>query len=86
MYKTLSDREREDAIPNQDLNVSVREIHALLQYMDFTFESKGIDDFFEGFSQEDDAVWDEVATRSIYNKLLQKSNYFYREGYLGEDF
>tara|TARA_B100000214_G_scaffold345053_1_gene294662 strand:+ start:318 stop:578 length:261 start_codon:yes stop_codon:yes gene_type:complete len=81
--KTLSDREREDAIPNQDLNVSVREIHALLQYMDFTFEHEGIDEFFEGFSQEDDEVWDEKATRSIYKKLLQKSNYFYREGYLG---
>ena len=81
--KTLSDRQREDLIPNQELNVSVREIHALLQYMDFTFEHKGIEDFFEGFSAEDDECWDEEATRSIYDKLLQKSNYFYREGFLG---
>ena len=80
--KTLSHREKEDLIPNQDLNVSAREIHALLNYLDSTFEHKGIDDFFEGFSAGDDACWDEVATRSIYNKLLQKSNYFYNEGYL----
>ena len=82
--KTLSHRQKEDLIPNQDLNVSAREIHALLQYLDFVFEHKGIDDFFDGFSAEDDAVWDEKATRSIYDKLLQKSNYFYHEGYLSE--
>ena len=80
--KTLSHRQKEDLIPNQDLNVSAREIHALLQYLDFVFEHKGIDDFFDGFSAEDDAVWDEKATRSIYDKLVQKSNYFYTEGYL----
>ena len=79
---TTSHRQKEDLIPNQDLNISAREIHALLQYMDFTFESKGIDEFFEEFSKEDDEVWDEDATRSIYGKLLQKSNYFYREGFL----
>ena len=41
-----------------------------------------IDEFFEGFSKEDDECWDEEATRSAYAKLLQKSNYFYREGFL----
>lgn len=80
--ETLSHRQKEDLIPNQNLNISAREIHALLQYMDSTFEHKGIDDFFEGFSEADDEVWDEEATRSIYDKLLQKSNYFYTEGYL----
>ena len=79
---TTSHRQKENLIPNQELNVSAREIHALLQYMDFAFDSKGIDEFFEGFSKEDDEVWDEEATRSIYDKLLQKSNYFYREGFL----
>ena len=79
---TTSHRQKEDSIPNQGLDISAREVHALLQYMDSTFEHKGIDDFFEGFSKEDDEVWDEKATRSIYNKLLQKSNYFYQEGYL----
>ena len=80
--KTLSHRQKEDLIPNQDLNISAREIHALLQYMSYTFEHKGIDDFFDGFSPDDDEVWDEEATRSIYDKLVQKSNYFYNEGYL----
>ena len=79
---TTSHRQKEDSIPNQGLDISAREVHALLQYMDSTFEHKGIDDFFKGFSKEDDEVWDEKATRSIYNKLLQKSNYFYQEGYL----
>ena len=81
---TTLHRKKEDLIPNQDLNISAREIHALLQYMDFAFEDKSIDEFFEGFSKEDDEVWDEKATRSIYDKLLQKSNYFYHEGYLNE--
>ena len=81
---TTLHRKKEDLIPNQDLNISAREIHALLQYMDFAFEHESIDKFFEGFSKEDDEVWDEEATRSIYGKLLQKSNYFYHEGYLSE--
>ena len=80
--KTLSHREKSDLIPNQDFSFSAREIHALLHYMDFTFESKPIDEFFEGFSKEDDECWDEEATRSAYAKLLQKSNYFYEEGML----
>ena len=79
---TTSGREKSDLIPNQNLELSVREIHALLHYMDFTFEDKPIDEFFEGFSKEDDECWDEEATRSAYAKLLQKSNYFYREGFL----
>ena len=85
---TTTHRQKENLIPNQNLNVSAREIHALLQYMDSTFEHKPIDEFFEGFSEADDEVWDEEATRSIYDKLLQKSNYFYDEGYLNvwEDF
>ena len=78
---TTSHRQKENAIPNQSLDVSAREVHALLHYMDFTFESS-IDEFFEGFTKEDDEWWDEEATRSIYTKLLQKSNYFYQEGYL----
>ena len=78
---TTSHRQKQDLIPNQYLNISAREIHALLQYMDFTFEDD-IEKFFEGFSKEDNKVWDEEATRSIYNKLLQKSNYFFNEGYL----
>ena len=44
---TTSHRQKENLIPNQDLNISAREIHALLQYMDFTFEHKSIDEFFE---------------------------------------
>ena len=79
---TTSHREKSDLIPNQDFSFSVREIHALLQYMNFTFEHKGLDDFFDGFTEEDDECWDEEATRSAYAKLLQKSNYFYREGFL----
>ena len=78
---TTSHRQKENAIPNQSLDISAREVHALLQYMDFTFESS-IDEFFKGFTKEDDEWWDEEATRSIYTKLLQKSNYFYQEGYL----
>ena len=82
---TTLHRQKENLIPNQNLNVSAREIHALLHYMDFAFGfdgSEGMDEFLEGFSEEDDEVWDEEATRSIYEKLAQKSNYFYREGYL----
>ena len=78
---TTSHREKENAIPNQALDISAREVHALLQYMDFTFEGS-IDEFFKGFTKEDDEWWDEEATRSIYTKLLQKSSYFYQEGYL----
>ena len=80
---TTTHRQKENLIPNQDLNVSAREIHALLQYLEHVFDS-GIDEFFEGFSEADDEVWDEEATRSIYDKLLQKSNYFYHEGYLNK--
>ena len=79
---TTSHREKSDLIPNQDFSFSAREIHALLQYMNFTFEHKGLDDFFDGFTEEDDECWDEEATRSAYAKLLQKSNYLYREGFL----
>ena len=84
MNKTPENKFFEDLIPNEVLSISLREIHALLQYMNFTFshEGEGIDDFFVGFSDGDDAVWDEEATRSIYAKLLQKSNYFYSEGFL----
>ena len=78
---TTSHREKENAIPNQALDISAREVHALIQYMDFTFEGS-IDEFFKGFTKEDDEWWDEEATRSIYTKLLQKSSYFYQEGYL----
>ena len=81
---TTSHRQKENAIPNQALDISAREVHALLQYMDSTFEHKGIDEFFKGFTKEDDEWWDEEATRSIYTKLLQKSSYFYQEGYLSE--
>ena len=85
--KTTEDRTNEDLIPNEVLSISVREINALLHYMDFTFnlDAKGMEDFFDGFSAEDDAVWDEEATRSIYGKLLQKSNYFYNEGFYEVD-
>ena len=79
---STSHRQKEDSIPIQNLNISAREIHALLQYMDFTFEQKGIDEFFKGFTREDDQWWDEEATRSIYDKLIQRSAYFYQEGYL----
>ena len=82
---TTLHRQKENLIPNQNLNVSAREIHALLHYMDFAFGfdgSDGIDEFLEEFSEADDEEWDEEATRSIYEKLSQKSNYFYREGYL----
>ena len=79
---TTLHRQKENLIPNQNLNVSAREIHALLNYMDSAFKHAGIDEFFEGFTKEDDEWWDEEATRSIYTKLLQKSSYFYQEGYL----
>tara|TARA_B100001778_G_scaffold265385_1_gene226334 strand:- start:248 stop:502 length:255 start_codon:yes stop_codon:yes gene_type:complete len=78
----MTGRQKQDLIPNQDLNVTAREIHALLQYMDYTFEHNDISEFFKGFSKEDDEIWDEKATKSIYNKLLKKSNSFYKEGLL----
>ena len=78
----LEYRQQQDSIPNFNVELSVREVHALLHYMDFTFEDKGIEDFVEGMSTGDDECWDIEATKSVYNKLLDRSNYCFEEGLL----
>ena len=78
----LDYRQQQDSIPNFNIELSVREVHALIHYMDFTFEHKGIEDFVDGMGVEDDACWDIESTRSVYNKLLERSRYCYEEGLL----
>ena len=78
----LDYRQQQDSIPNFNIELSVREVHALIHYMDFTFEHKGIEDFVDGMGVEDDACWDIESTRSVYNKLLERSRYCYDEGLL----
>tara|TARA_B100000482_G_scaffold19459_1_gene13000 strand:- start:67 stop:321 length:255 start_codon:yes stop_codon:yes gene_type:complete len=78
----LDYRQKQDSIPNFNIELSVREIHALMHYMDFTFEHKGIEDFVSGMNAEDDACWDVESTKSVYNKLLERSSYCYDEGLL----
>ena len=78
----LDYRQKQDSIPNFNIELSVREIHALMHYMDFTFEHKGIENFVEGMSTEDDVCWDVESTKSVYNKLLERSSYCYDEGLL----
>ena len=78
----LDYRQQQDSIPNFNIELSVREVHSLIHYMDFTFEHKGIEDFVDGMGVEDDACWDIESTRSVYNKLLERSRYCYDEGLL----
>tara|TARA_B100000214_G_C23465070_1_gene400130 strand:- start:104 stop:358 length:255 start_codon:yes stop_codon:yes gene_type:complete len=78
----LDYRQQQDSIPNFNIELSVREVHALIHYMDYTFEHKGIEDFVDGMGVEDDACWDIESTRSVYNKLLERSRYCYDEGLL----
>ena len=78
----LDYRQQQDSIPNFNIELSVREVHALIHYMDYTFEHKGVEDFVDGMGVEDDACWDIESTRSVYNKLLERSRYCYDEGLL----
>ncbi len=78
----LDYRQQQDSIPNFNIELSVREVHALIHYMDYTFEHKGIEDFVDGMGVEDDVCWDIESTRSVYNKLLERSRYCYDEGLL----
>ena len=78
----LDYRQQQDSIPNFNIELSVREVHALIHYMDYTFEDKGVEDFVDGMGVEDDACWDIESTRSVYNKLLERSRYCYDEGLL----
>tara|TARA_Y100001970_G_scaffold184580_1_gene224485 strand:+ start:64 stop:357 length:294 start_codon:yes stop_codon:yes gene_type:complete len=78
----LEYRQQQDSIPNFNVELSVREVHALLNYMDSVFEHKGIEDFLEGMGIGDDECWDIEATKSVYNKLLDCSNYCFEEGFL----
>lgn len=59
------------------LTLTEREVNALMNYMDFAFESKGVDEFIKGMGKEDDEVWDIKSTRSVYEKLRQVSNSYY---------
>tara|TARA_B100000131_G_scaffold12616_1_gene13045 strand:- start:203 stop:457 length:255 start_codon:yes stop_codon:yes gene_type:complete len=78
----LDYRQQQDSIPNFNIELSVREVHALIHYMDYTFKDKGVEDFVDGMGVEDDACWDIESTRSVYNKLLERSRYCYDEGLL----
>ena len=83
----LEYRQQQDSIPNFNVELSVREVHALMHYMEFTFESDdsnnmGVEGFVEGMSEGDDECWDIEATKSVYNKLLDRSRYCYEEGLL----
>ena len=61
-----------------------REIFAMYHYMEYAFQDD-IEKFFEGFSVEDDAWWDEQASRSAHQKLLEMTNYCYEEGFVKVD-
>ena len=62
-------------------NFTAREVFAMYHYMEIVFEDD-IEKFFKGFSKEDDAWYDEQASRSAYEKLLDMTNYCYKEGFV----
>ena len=62
-------------------NFTAREVFAMYHYMESVFEDD-IEKFFKGFSKEDDAWWDEQASRSAYQKLVDMTNYCYKEGFV----
>ena len=60
------------------LTLTEREVNALIHYMDFVFEDKGIDEFVKDMGKEDDECWDIKSTKSVYKKLNNASNSYYQ--------
>ena len=60
------------------LTLTEREVNALINYMDAVFEHQGIDEFVKDMGPEDDECWDIMSTKSVYKKLLNASNAYYR--------
>ena len=60
------------------LTLTEREVNALIHYMDFVFEHKGIDEFVKDMGLEDDECWDIKSTKSVYEKLNNASSVYYK--------
>tara|TARA_B100001094_G_C18057849_1_gene733457 strand:- start:688 stop:954 length:267 start_codon:yes stop_codon:yes gene_type:complete len=65
-------------------NFTAREVFAMYHYMEHVFEDD-VEKFFKGFGKEDDACWDEQASRSAHKKLVDMTNYCYEEGFVRVD-
>ena len=61
------------------LTLTEREVNALINYMDSVFEHKGIDEFVKDMGPLDDEEWDIKSTKSVYKKILNASNAYYRD-------
>ena len=63
--------------PSQTIVLTFDEINALLGYIDHVTECNP-EKWFSDVSEEENEYWKRDATLSVYKKLLQRSNYIYR--------
>ncbi len=69
-----------DTLPEFNLNLTLREIHTLMHFLELGMEGDDVDKFESTFvSKYDHECFDVPATRTIEKKLRDASNYYFTE-------